>query len=583
MSDSKRHDDLLKLRNVVGYGSGIKERGGKKTGEEATLVFVTKKTSAITAADRIPKAIDGKLTDVIEVGQARNMLLPECSLGVRREKLKPIRGGMQTYPIGQSVVGTLGAIVKDARTGNLVALTNAHVAHNPILATSADYEQLLREGKEFVTDGAVGRKMGSGFADDYEEYGEVVRSSVADFAYDEMEGRNTIDAAVVSIRSDIGVTTGIMGLTKYPQPFIHPASIPLGVSVYKSGRTTGTTRGEVLSTDTTISVYSSATISRITRKNIMFRSIEGQTVAEGGDSGSALCVDMGNGRFGIVGLVFAASSTPTNGYTYGYASRIDEIVNKLEIAPWDGTIIVPKEADGLDYASTGHGSLYVEDGTVLLNSTNDYLCATADDQADPALRACIDGNLTVLNAANVLTDNPKYTGAPTLVIIYTVLNTIGTGDAQTGLAVSLYAAPAAYADATYEVKPVLESRAIQGGTVDADMTWTLGPSLETVVATTDAWVATLDADAPLAVTAFEGYGVIGWPSSSDAEWRFAVAAQASATILDSVPARGEVIWLFGVGIDSETDGTAVGPTVSSTVAACTADESKTLVYGGVSR
>lgn len=586
MSDSKRHDDLLKLKNVVGYGSGIKERGGKKTGEEATLVFVTKKTSAITAADRIPKAIDGKLTDVIEVGQARNMLLPECSLVVRREKLKPIRGGMQTYPIGQSGVGTLGAIVKDARTGNLVALTNAHVAHNPIYATSEEYEQLLLDGVDFVTDGAVGRKMGSGTLGDYEEYGEVLRASVLDFVYDEIEGSNTIDAAIVSIRSDIGVTTGIMGLTKYPQPFIHPESLPLGVSAYKSGRTTGTTRGEVLSTNATVQVMASINspeIYRITRKNIMLRSAYESTFVAGGDSGSALCVEIGNGRVGIVGLIHAGSDVPTGGYTYGYASRIDEIVNKLEIAPWDGTIVIPSDANTLEYASTGHGSIYIEDGTVLLNSTNDYLCATADTRTDPALLACIDGNLNVLSNAHVLTDRQRFTGISPIEIEYNIFNTIGACDATAGLSAILEASIAARAEAVYTIAPELECTITQADLFDVELAWTINPSLETSVSKTDAWYAVLDANAPLAVTVFEGTAIVGSPAIMDAEWRFTAAAESSISFVDSILASCEAVWVFGVGMDTEAAGTGVGPIVSSTVAACSASETFSLVYTGVSR
>jgi hypothetical protein len=63
----------------------------------------------------------------------------------------------------------------------------------------------------------------------------------------------------------------------------------------------------------------------------------------GGDSGSALVADF-SGTRKIVGLVFAGGLLSGVTY-YGYANRIDDVVDAINISPWTGQTV--------NYSNTG--------------------------------------------------------------------------------------------------------------------------------------------------------------------------------------------------------------------------------------
>jgi hypothetical protein len=65
--------DLMRKANVVGVGIGLRQAGGKPTGEPAVVVSVTHKVpiSQLTAGDVIPRELDGIPVDVQVVGELR--------------------------------------------------------------------------------------------------------------------------------------------------------------------------------------------------------------------------------------------------------------------------------------------------------------------------------------------------------------------------------------------------------------------------------------------------------------------------------------------------------------------------------
>ena len=99
----KDNRDRLRLKkNVIGTGVGRKISNGVKTDKECITVFVKAKTDRLSNKDRVPKTIDGVLTDVIEVG----VIKPH-----HREKRRPVVGGTSCAHI-DSTAGTIGGIFK---------------------------------------------------------------------------------------------------------------------------------------------------------------------------------------------------------------------------------------------------------------------------------------------------------------------------------------------------------------------------------------------------------------------------------------------------------------------------------------
>lgn len=123
MQAQREHEhDLLIKPNVVGVGVGFKEEKGEKNGDVALVVLVEQKKplAALAPNEIVPPEIDGMITDVYEVGFLRALQSP-------RERFRPI------IPSGVSIghykvtAGTLGTVVKDKTSGDLLLLSNNHV------------------------------------------------------------------------------------------------------------------------------------------------------------------------------------------------------------------------------------------------------------------------------------------------------------------------------------------------------------------------------------------------------------------------------------------------------------------------
>jgi hypothetical protein len=130
-------NELLNLKNVVGFGNGFRTVKGERIGE-ATVVLVTKKLplEMLSKQDVIPQAIDGNVTDVLEVGEIKALTY--------NHRLRPIQPGIS---IGHPEVtaGTLGAIVEDTHTGRKLILSNNHVIANS--NDSQEGDPILQPGK----------------------------------------------------------------------------------------------------------------------------------------------------------------------------------------------------------------------------------------------------------------------------------------------------------------------------------------------------------------------------------------------------------------------------------------------------
>ena len=295
---SKRQNEakLIRMSNVVAVGVGFKIAGGVQTNEVCVVVSVIKKLPPIQLPEtsRVPKALGGVQTDVVETGKIFALQDP-------RQKMRPARPGVS---IGhyQITAGTFGCLVQ--RNGQVYILSNNHVLANSNDAqlgdailqpgphdggTSADQIGTL---EQFIPIGFIGSPGGgcSPFAFLFRLFG-LSKPLINE------PGNNTVDCAIAKPLSadlvdpdilNIGIPTGVDTAT-------------LGTPVQKSGRTTGLTTDQITQIDVTVSVDYGGKIA--TFKNQLMAG----AMSQGGDSGSAV-LDMNKQ---VVGLLFAGSTTTT--------------------------------------------------------------------------------------------------------------------------------------------------------------------------------------------------------------------------------------------------------------------------------
>lgn len=317
MKDMSRSLDVAQSRfsglpNVIGIGIGYKKRGRDETDEPAIIFFVEQKlpVEALGVDEVVPKRISGIPTDVVEVGEIR-------LLG-RTERHRPAMPGVS---IGHYRVtaGTFGAVVKDRRSSDLLILSNNHV-----LANASDG----RDGRSKLGDPVY--QPGSydgGSSDDvigrlvrfvpFSRYNNDVDCKVA------AVGIRAANAMLQVVRPSYQLRLETLGainlvdcaLARPVRPeLISPEIIEIGrvngtgearpgMTVKKSGRTSGLTEGTVKAVKVNLNVS-------MGHKNDVVRfhdQVMAELKSQPGDSGS-LILDEDNRA---VGLLFAGSDEYT--------------------------------------------------------------------------------------------------------------------------------------------------------------------------------------------------------------------------------------------------------------------------------
>lgn len=283
-------DDLLGRANVIGVGTGPKRRGGRETGEEAVIVFVTEKLpeSQLDEADVCPKTvrIDERdvATDVVQAGEVWAQAVgAEQTSPDRTTKYRPAPASVSTgHP--DITAGTLGTPPLEAADGTLVFLTNTHVAAPP--PDAAEGDPCLQPGPH---DGG----------DPDDQIG-----TLAEFAPISRTEKNRTDSALVAVDPadvrdneilEIGSLAGF-----------HDATFD--ASYEKSGRTTGHTTGDLVARDVEIEVRGYYPDEPVT-----FAGVDAfSPMSSGGDSGS-LIGRRADGDFYGTHLLFAGSPFVTFG------------------------------------------------------------------------------------------------------------------------------------------------------------------------------------------------------------------------------------------------------------------------------
>jgi len=304
------HEGAIFARaNVVGVAVGNKAIHGRYTNETCILVFVERKwpLEALRRRDVVPKEMDGVLTDVVETGRFTAVPLVQSLDADRTHRVRPAEGGSSIghYRI---TAGTLGVLAH--RHGRSVILSNNHVLANaneghigdPILqpgpADGGRLQDTIARLSEFVPIrfnerdvGVVGRFLIRAVGPILGALGLTLKRLPS--------GRmNLVDVAVAEPIDEGLVSSDILGIGRVSGT----ADATIGLSVQKSGRTTGLTEGKVTAIDAVVEVDYGGGKTAIFREQIV-----SDILSQGGDSGS-LVVDS-RGR--AVGLLFAGGPTTT--------------------------------------------------------------------------------------------------------------------------------------------------------------------------------------------------------------------------------------------------------------------------------
>jgi hypothetical protein len=292
-----REDELLDKANVVGVGVGHKIKDGEDAGTNALVVMVSSKLpeSLLTKSDLIPKTMDRRPTDVIEVGHlfaggarsasADDAVQPmDLEPFALRERVRPVRPG---YSVGHVRVtaGTIGAGCYDLRPFPAKPPRYYILSNNHVLANSNQ----SRIGDPIVQPGTV----------DGGTAPQDVIGTLSRFIPIRFDGScNRVDAAIAQVPFHL-LDRDIYWLG-VPRSVGVPAQV--GALVRKTGRTTDFTTGRVTAINATVNVnFGGGNVARFCDQIVT------TDMSAGGDSGS-LVLDLENNP---VGLLFAGSSTAT--------------------------------------------------------------------------------------------------------------------------------------------------------------------------------------------------------------------------------------------------------------------------------
>lgn len=338
---------LHKKPNVVGVGVGYREKAGRRTDEEAIIVFVTKKVALqkLDGAEMVPRSLRGQRVDVIEIGEVR--LLEEGTSSSQEEEESPLSGGgrlkrWRPAPGGVSVghykvtAGTLGCAVKDPKTGERFILSNNHVLANsssgddgrasagdpvlqpgpydggrPDLDTIAPLARFIPLRPTLLPLRCATARYWESLAN---RILTIIRPSYRLYLQRGNDEGNLVDAALAGPLGEAELSPEIMELGRISGI----AEAYPGDEVVFSGRTSGVARGTVIARDVSLFVTMEQ------GKELYFvDQLVTSAVSRPGDSGSLLL----DSKNRAVGLLFAGSQTVS------VCNRMQNVCTLLGVEP----------------------------------------------------------------------------------------------------------------------------------------------------------------------------------------------------------------------------------------------------------
>lgn len=312
--------------NVIGFGFGAKWTNRQPTGRAAVVVFVTHKLPPTALADRDlipPQMDDGTVTDVLAVGfpvaQPAGIAASDRAGMPSRQAEFPVDRPMTTMqqsltrrmrpcPAGFSIgnvaitAGTLSGVVYDLLPGATVDPPAPGIGVPPRFYVMSNNHVLAASNAAPLGSAIVQPGTFDGGVDPQDRIATLSRFVPIQFApqvpLDQQQ--NFVDCAVGVC--EFQDATREIYFNGAPRGWRRRANVAVGDLVRKTGRTTNTTLGRVISIDATIDVgFGGAGAARFQQQIIT------TNISAGGDSGS-LVTTLDNVA---VGLLFAGSTQVT--------------------------------------------------------------------------------------------------------------------------------------------------------------------------------------------------------------------------------------------------------------------------------
>jgi hypothetical protein len=316
--------DLMAKPNVIATGIGYKYVSGKKTDEIGIICSVEKKVAKtyLSESETLPEKIQDVSVDVFVSGLIHAFQDPTG-------RFRPAPGGVSIGHVNITA-GTLGCLVKKddqwyilsnnhvLANSNDAAMGDAIVQPGPYdggsdsqdrIATLADFVPIQFEGGTVPTPCPVGNMVAgvlNGIA-------AVLGSRTRLLPVRPQASSNLVDAAIAKPLENDLVIDDILNIGKISGV----ADATLGMSITKSGRTTGVTTGTINQIDVTSQVsYGNNKIATFVDQLLA------GSMSAGGDSGSAVL----SSDKKLVGLLFAGSNTTT------LINRIQNVFDALQVS-----------------------------------------------------------------------------------------------------------------------------------------------------------------------------------------------------------------------------------------------------------
>lgn len=280
---------LLTKDNVVGVGVGTKIKNLIDTGQHCITVFVNQKLpiSAIKPEDLIPNRIEDIETDVIQIGMTqRGMERQNLPSPDKVKRWRPVPGGVSGGHYAFKGAGTLGMWVRDAETGKPLLLSCWHVLTNmgkchrddPIIQPAWIDGGRRPQDTIALLDRWVDVKM----LTSKPNFNEARKKLKTMLNKGMSPPINYVDAALARPISEDIVSSEILDVGRIDDIGIGKVNAQLGVEVVTSGRTTGLTKGRIVTLDVDILVQYPIGIA------IFEDQIISDIPSRGGDSGSVV-------------------------------------------------------------------------------------------------------------------------------------------------------------------------------------------------------------------------------------------------------------------------------------------------------
>lgn len=299
---AKATEELMAIPGVVAVGVGLKQVKGEMQRELCFKVTVEKKLpkSKLKAKERIPEEIYGFKTDVNEMVVVQPGS-PDSS------KYRPLIGGCQIEGSSGLGKGSLGCFARRDIDSKIVLITNWHVVlGNPDNINGDRTGQPSHNGCcSCCATGEIGEVVDGRFRTNEMDAAIVLLHG--------QEGDTTPDERFLNEILDIGIIAG--------------SAVPLaGETVWKRGRTTGLTKGQIsndnIPTSTPYSFYNNTTVVRTGQFEIT--PVDSTDFFIKGDSGSVSV----NEHNEVVLLNYAF-----DGNTHlSYSSKITDVESVLNVS-----------------------------------------------------------------------------------------------------------------------------------------------------------------------------------------------------------------------------------------------------------